>query len=137
MVPDALKHRLAELAPGYGIRLALVFGSARSGRVHEGSDFDLALVLEDPGIDLKTFAELNHELQKCIPDQELDLAIINHADPLFLQQITADCELAHGSPRALQNLKLYAFRRYHDHRRFLEMERAYVRRCIQELDAAQ
>lgn len=116
--------------------MALVFGSTTSGSVHERSDFDLALVLDDPRPNLGTLAELQHELQESIPDQEVDLAIINHADPLFLHEITAACELAYGSPRALENLRLQAFRRFHDHRRFLEMERSYVRRFLDEFDAA-
>lgn len=136
MLPPTLEHRLAELAAQYGIRLALLFGSASSGQVHDGSDLDLALLLDDPGLDLGTFAELQHGLQGAVPDRQLDLAIINHADPLFLHQIVTKGELAYGSPRVLQNLKLYAFRRHHDHKRFLEMERAYVRRIVEKFDAA-
>ncbi len=30
--------------------------------------------------------------------------------------------------RALQRLKIYAFKRYQDHRKYLEMERRYVER---------
>ncbi len=136
MVSTALKDRLAALAPHYGIRLALVFGSAASGLVHGGSDFDLALLLENPGLDLHAFGELRHELQTSVPGRELDLAFLNRADPLFLQQVLAACELAYGSPEVLQNLRLYAFRRYQDHLRFLDLERAYVRHVIAKSDAA-
>jgi predicted nucleotidyltransferase len=136
MTPPALTHRLSELAPRYGIRLALVFGSTRSGSVHERSDLDLGLLLDDPRLDLATFAELHHQLQAALPGHDLDLAILNHADPLFLHQVTSACELAYGSPQVLQSLRLRAFRRYHDHRRYLDMERSYVRRSIEELDTA-
>jgi predicted nucleotidyltransferase len=132
MLPAQLKDRLAQLAPRYGIRLALVFGSAVTGRGHERSDFDLALLLEDPKLSVSVFSELLHELQSAIPASKLDLAMINHADPLFLHQITSACELAFGSPEALERLRLYAFRRFQDHRRYLEMERAYVRRIASE-----
>ena len=136
MVTAALRERLAALAPRYGIRLALVFGSSASGLVHERSDFDLALLLEDPELDLRTLGELSHDLQASVPGRELDLAIINRADPLFLHQVLAACELAYGSPQALQNLRLYAFRRYQDHLRFLDLEGAYVRGLIAKFDAA-
>ena len=136
MVSSALRDRLAALAPRYGIRLALVFGSAASELVHERSDFDLALLLQSPDLDLHAFGELRHELQTSVPDRELDLAIINRADPLVLHQILAACELAYGSQEAFQELRLYAFRRYQDHLRFLDLESDYVRRLITRFDAA-
>jgi predicted nucleotidyltransferase len=136
MLYSALEQRLGEIGPRFGIRLALVFGSAVSGLQHERSDLDLALVLDDPKLDLFRHADLHHELQASLPGRELDLAIINHADPLFLHQVTAACRLVYGDPRALERLKLFAFRRYQDHRRFLELERACVRRFIETFEAA-
>jgi len=35
-----------------------------------------------------------------------------------------------ASPRRLAELKIYAFKRYQDHRRFLDMEREHVRRVL-------
>jgi predicted nucleotidyltransferase len=136
MVPSALRDRLAALAPRHGIRLALVFGSAVSELVHDRSDFDLALLLERPDLGLSALGELSHELQASVPGRELDLAFLNRADPLFLHQVLSACEVAYGSPEVFQNLRLYAFRRYQDHLRFLDLERTYVRRVIERFDAA-
>ena len=63
----------------------------------------------------------------------MDVAVLNHADPLFLKQVTERCELVYGSPRRLAEFKMYAFKRYQDHRRYLNMERAYVGRAIDTL----
>jgi len=41
--------------------------------------------------------------------------------------------LLYGPTRPLHELKIYAFKRYQDHRRFLAMERAYVRDKIRAL----
>jgi hypothetical protein len=38
-----------------------------------------------------------------------------------------------GTLQPAQRLKIYAFKRYQDHRRFLAMERAYVSRKIRAL----
>lgn len=43
------------------------------------------------------------------------------------------CRLLYGSPRALAELRIYAFRRYQDHRRYLALEREYVDRAIRRL----
>jgi hypothetical protein len=65
-----------------------------------------------------------------VPDREVDVAILNRADPLFLKKITEDCRLVYGSPRDLQRMKIYAFKRYQDHRRYLDMERLYVEQLL-------
>ena len=55
---------------------------------------------------------------------DLDLAVLlNHAPA------SADAYLALA---ALRDLRLYGFKRYQDHRRFLAMERDYVRRKVAE-----
>ena len=60
----------------------------------------------------------------------MDLAVLNHADPLFLQRVVERCRLLHGNPVELQRLKLYAFKRYQDHRRFFDLERRFVARAL-------
>ena len=60
---------------------------------------------------------------------------MNHADPLFLKKILERCQLLYGSPRVLAELRMYAFRRYQDHRRFLALEQAYVKRSLEKLAA--
>ncbi|MEI8189554.1 MAG: hypothetical protein WCI75_07545, partial [candidate division NC10 bacterium] len=79
---------------------------------------------------LREHAELLQGLEPLFPDRELDLVLINHADPLFLKKITDTCRLLHGPPEKLQALKLYAFKRYQDHRKFFELERQYAARFL-------
>jgi len=78
-------------------------------------------------------AALSVEVQGLYPGRELDVAVMNHADPLFLKKIVERCQLLYGSPRVLAELRMYAFRRYQDHRRFLAVERSYVRRSLQRM----
>jgi len=127
------REQIANLARAYGIRLLLLFGSAASGREHPESDVDLGVVLENPNLAFSARADLQHELQQLFPEREVDLAIINHADPLFLKKITEQCRLLYGDVRELYSLKMYSFRRYQDHRRFLEMERRYVKGLLERI----
>ena len=119
-------ERLSAVCRTHGIRLLLQFGSTVSGRTHAASDIDLAALVERRPASLEAYAELIADLQALVPERDVDVALINVADPLFLKRITEQCRLLHGSPRALHELKIYAFKRYQDHRRFLAMERAYV-----------
>ena len=125
--------RLGEIAERHRVRLLLQHGSTVSGRVHAHSDLDMAVLLEDSHESLARVTALGAELQGFYPGRELDVAVINHADPLFLKTILERCQLLYGSPRVLAELRMYAFKRYQDHRRFLALERPYVRRAVQRL----
>ncbi|MBI5627763.1 MAG: nucleotidyltransferase domain-containing protein [Candidatus Rokubacteria bacterium] len=123
-------QRLEEIARTHGILLMLRFGSTVSGRTHPRSDLDIAVLLVQPALSLAALADLTHDVQTLFPGQDVDLAVINHADPLFLKKITEQCSLLYGTPGRLRDLKCYAFRRYQDHRRYLAMERDYVARSL-------
>jgi predicted nucleotidyltransferase len=128
---DPASAEIAPIAEKHGIVLLLRFGSSVTGTLHERSDVDLAVLLERVPTSLAAHAELLRDLQQLFPDREVDLALLNRADPLFLRKITEACRLLYGSPGALQRLKIYAFKRYQDHRKYLEMERRYVERSLQ------
>jgi hypothetical protein len=44
--------------------------------------------------------------QRLAPQREVDVAVIDHADPLFLKKITESCRLLVGSPRRLAELRM-------------------------------
>jgi len=125
-----MQEALRDIAQKQGILLVLKFGSSVTGRMHPKSDVDLAVLLDRSTITLQEHAELLQSLQTLFPDRELDLALINHADPLVLKKITDNCELLLGPPERLQALKLYAFKRYQDHRRYFELERQFAERFL-------
>jgi predicted nucleotidyltransferase len=126
---------LETIAWRHGVELLLAFGSTVTGQVHPKSDLDLAVLFDRPDVSFDELAELRHALQALDPGREVDLAVVNHADPLFLKKITEACQLLHGSPRRLAELRMYAFRRYQDHRRYLVLEREYVDRTLDRLAA--
>lgn len=125
-----LSKPLENLARRHGLALILQFGSTVDGAVHEKSDLDIAVLFErrPPGLD--EHSEIVHEVQGLFPKREIDLAVINHADPLFLKQVLDRCRLLAGSPRRLAELKIYGFKRYQDHRRYLALESQHVRRVL-------
>jgi len=110
-------EHLARIARDHGIRLMVRFGSTVTGNEHAESDVDIAVLLERAPTTWEAQGALVGDLQDLDRDRTVDVAIINHADPLFLAQITRRCELVFGSERDLHELKIYAFKRYQDHRR--------------------
>lgn len=124
------RSRFAELAQKHGVLLLVQFGSSVSGKVHPSSDLDVAVLLEHAPESWQAHADLIADLQALFPSQEVDVSLINRADPLFLRKITERCRLLYGPEERLHELKIYAFKRYQDHRRFLAMEREYVTRKL-------
>lgn len=117
------------IAARHGVRLLLRFGSTVTGRTHAQSDVDIAVLFEgEPSFDRE--AELLVELASAFPGQEVDLGVLNHADPLFLAQVVEHAQLLAGAPRQLAELRLLAFRRYQDHKPYLEMETEYLDRFV-------
>jgi predicted nucleotidyltransferase len=126
---------LAEVAARHRVTLLLQHGSTVSGRVHAHSDFDIAALFEADNVSLADVAALGADLQGLNPGREVDVAVLNHADPLFLKLIIEKCRLLYGSPRRLAELGMYAYKRYQDHRRFLALEQSYVKRALQRMGA--
>ena len=124
------RARLAQIAEAYGIELVIQFGSTALGTAPARSDLDLALWFSRPPESLLDVPELVVDLQSAFSRDDVDLVHLNHADPLLLQQVVDHGLLLSGAPRRWADVRLYAFKRYQDHRRFLQMEREYVERAI-------
>ena len=127
---SAASKTLEDLARRHGLALILQFGSTVGGALHERSDLDIAVLFDEHPLGLDERSEIVHELQGFFPKREIDLAVINHADPLFLKQVLERCRLLAGSPHRLAELKIYGFKRYQDHRRYLALESEHVRRVL-------
>ncbi len=124
------QQRLEAIAAKHRVRLILQFGSTVSGKVHPRSDVDLAVLLEKPELSLEDYSDLLHELQTLFPGREVDLAILNRADPLLLKQVADGCRRLYGTDEEFQRFRLLAFKRYQDHRRYLDLERTFVARTL-------
>jgi predicted nucleotidyltransferase len=124
------RDRLAGVSKANGIELVVQFGSTVTGAVHPQSDLDLAVLLANVPDSYAGHAGLMAALQPCFPGRHLDLVVLNHADPLLLDRTTQRGRLLYGSPNRWEEFRAYAFRRYQDHRPFLEMEREFVERAI-------
>ncbi len=132
-----MRADFSTIANKYGILLALQFGSSVTGKTHARSDVDVAVLLDRPDISFREHADLLDDVQQLFPGREVDLAVINHADPLFLKKITEDCQILSGPVEQLQRLKIYAFKRYQDHRKYFDMERQYAAKHLASASPAE
>lgn len=124
------RRRLEEIAGKHGIKLLLQFGSSVSGKTHPRSDLDLAVLMGRTDLSWPEVAEITGDLQQLEPEREVDVAFLDRADPLFLKKIMENCQLLYGPARTFYEWKMYAFKRYQDHRKYLALERDYVQRKL-------
>ena len=124
------REQIGEIARDYRLRLMLLFGSAVTGKLHPGSDLDIAVMFRDADAGRARIFDLIADLESAFPEREVDLGLINGADPLFLKKILENCDLLYGEPRDLAELRMFAFKRYIDHRKYLKMEEEYIRRLL-------
>lgn len=124
---------LGALAERFGIRLVIQFGSTVSGTSHKKSDLDVAVKLIDPDVSLQTMLDIQAAFQVLFPGSDIDLAILNRADPLFLKKILESGRLLYGNEKEFARLRLSAFKQYQDFRPYLELERRYVARRLAAL----
>jgi len=121
-----------DLAERHGAALLVQYGSTVAGPTHAASDVDVGVFYGGPPPSFFEQGGLAADLEDAFPGRRIDLATLDRADPLFLHQVVANCRLLAGSARRLAELKIYAFKRYVDHRPYLALERAYVDRMLAE-----
>jgi len=126
-IASTQRTALADLAEKHRLRLVMLFGSHAGGTVHDASDLDIAVqTREGGGLSHRTWLDLQDDLRGVFPDQSVDLAVTDRADPLFLKQIAGRCVLLAGRERDFLEFKIYAYRRYQDYKPYLALERRFV-----------
>lgn len=130
-ITNTQRKKISNIAKSNNLELVLLFGSLVGRKTHAESDLDIA-VKGRKDLSFTQFCCLHSKLQDVFPECEVDLSFIRHADPLFLKKMTETCQLLYGDERKLRELKIFAYRRYQDHRRYFDMERAYADRFIKE-----
>lgn len=121
---------LTNIALRHGLSLVVRFGSTATGRTHGGSDIDVGVLFERFPAALDAELAVIADLQSLGDGVPVDVTVLNRADPLLMKQVSEHGVLEYGSASHFDAFRRYAFKRYQDHRRFLDMEREYVKRAV-------
>jgi predicted nucleotidyltransferase len=127
------KKEIKKIAKNYNLSLILAFGSRISGKSRRDSDLDIA-VMAERGLSSERFFKLISDLSKIFPGTEIDLILLNHANPLLLKKIVENCEILYGSRRLLSELKIYAFKKYCDYQPYFRLERQFAHNFIKNFN---
>ncbi len=117
------KQALALVAKKYQLQLVLLFGSLSTGKARKESDADVAVLAEGKRImrSFGAFLELIEELSS-IFKREVDLSLLNTANPLLLHKVSQQAELLFGSRKDFIKFRLHAFHRYNDYLPYFKIE---------------
>ena len=94
--------------------------------VREREQFGIAVKFGDGDPGLPRILEVQEEISGLFRGRKVDLSVLNRADPLFMKKIAEQCEFLSADPGEAAAFLLMAFRRYQDHRKYLDMERDFA-----------
>jgi predicted nucleotidyltransferase len=112
-----IRLRLAPLFRDEGLRLALLFGSAHTGKLHMRSDIDLAFLFDSPS----DILALTGRVASLLRTDRVDVVDLRRSSPLLKFAIVGRCEVLYERPRgAFCEFYSLAFRMYADTRKLRE-----------------
>lgn len=127
-ITNEQKLNTTEIAKKHKIKLVIIFGSFASGKNRKDSDLDLG-VLSEKEISFEKQITLINDFSR-IFKKNIDLSILNRANPLLLFEASKNAVLVYGEHSELSKFKLYAFRAYNDYAPYFEIENELNKRII-------
>ena len=120
--------KTAKIAKKFQLKLAIIFGSFANGKNRTDSDLDIA-VMGLKGVAFDQQISLVNELSKVFK-QDVDLSVLNQANPLLLFQTSKNSILLYGAREDFLKFKLYAFNAYNDYAPYFAMEKNLNKKII-------
>lgn len=121
---------IEQVAQRFDLTLVVRFGSTATGREHPESDLDVAVWTRRPydSRDQEFVGEVEDALDEALePDREVDLCVLNDADPVLLFQVASSgVPLYQRTPVTFIEFCSWASRVYHDTEKFRRANRAWL-----------
>ncbi len=121
------EQALADVCRRHGVSLVVRFGSHATGAARPDSDLDLGVLVDEypvaPEQELALIRDLVHALRRA----DLDLVILNHADPLLCYHAARDGQpLYEREPGTFARFRFRAWKRFIDTARFRRWQGPFI-----------
>ncbi len=126
-----MKDKITQIAKKYHLEMMILFGSMATGRAHQNSDADIAII-KNRKMTSRQETMLNIELQR-IMGKEIDLVDIADAGPLLLGQISRDGKLLYGDKDKFIAAKMYFKKQLIDFMPYFQLREKMIQRNIRLL----
>lgn len=131
---DKIKQEIAKLADKYKLSLVLIFGSQASGKIHSGSDIDVAYSSSTP-LSLEDESRLALDLADILKTDLVDLVSLRASSPLLLKEIVDNAVVLYESEKSLfSEFRLYSFKKYFESKRLFELRRNFLNKKLGQYD---
>lgn len=108
----------------YGIKMVLLYGSQAMGNSNEKSDVDLGLLLKEDSYD---FEDIIKDLMKVFNGNIIDVAILNHGDPVLKFEIISNYKILFcEEDEIFLEFYLNTVKQYNDTKKFRILEKVYL-----------
>ncbi|MGV8980679.1 type VII toxin-antitoxin system MntA family adenylyltransferase antitoxin [Clostridium sp.] len=112
----------------HGIKMVLLYGSEAAGNSNAQSDIDLGLLLKD---DAYNFKGIIKDLMKVFKDNTIDVAILNHGDPVFKFEIISNYKILFcEADEIFLEFYMNTVKQYSDTKKFRILEEKYLENFI-------
>jgi predicted nucleotidyltransferase len=121
------EQALSEVCQRHGISLVVLFGSHAKGAARPESDLDLGVLVDEYPVEPERELALIRDLVQALRRADLDLTILNHANPSLCYQAARDgLPLYEREPGAFARFRFRAWKRFIDTARFRRLQQTYV-----------
>jgi len=126
-VQEMVTDTLPNICERFDVTFVVMFGSRAKGAAKADSDVDVGVWLAVPNITAERELELIRALVLATREGNLDVVVLNHADPLLGYHVVRDGVLLYErEPGTFDWYKLWAWKRYLDTEKFRQLESEYV-----------
>ena len=124
---DEITDKLGTVFKDKGLKLALLFGSAVSEKVHKQSDIDLAFLFDNP-VDILA---LTNRVIRLLHTDNIDVVDLKRASPLLKFSIVKNCKLLYEREQGVFN-EFYslAFRMYVDTKKLRDAQATAIKHFL-------
>jgi len=124
-----IKNRLSPLFREPDLRLAVLFGSAATERIHKRSDIDLAFLFDKP-VDI---VDLTNKVIRLLRTDSVDVVDLKKANPLLKFSVVKQGKLLYEKePGDFNTFSSLAFRMYVDTKKLRDAQEACIRSFLHE-----
>jgi len=118
---------LPEVCERFGVMFVVMFGSRTKGMARSDSDMDMGVWLRTAPISAERELDLIRALVLATHEGNLDVVVLNHADPLLGYHVVRDGVLLYERESGtFDRYRLWAWKRYLDTEKFRQLESEYV-----------
>lgn len=132
-ITNKQKQLAEKIVKKYDLDFVIVFGSQINGNARKNSDLDVAILNHKSNGSYKKYGVLFSEFSKIFPKFNIDLRLIQGAEPVFLYNVFIKGKFLAGDLQKFYSYKAFAYKNYIDSQSFFALKHKLLHKRQQEI----